>query len=311
MTGAKGATRRDVMTAAAALALAGFGLRPRPLFAATGLPLGELEVSVLSDGHLTLPMDFVLPQTTKEEIEALFAPHGLPTDALKPPLNVTLLRGGDRLILFDAGSGPRFQDTAGALPSALEAAGIDPSEVTDVVFTHCHPDHLWGVLDDFDEPLFAEATHWMPQDEWAYWRDEGTLAATPEARKSFVVGAQNRLAAIEDFVTLVRPGDELPLGIEALATFGHTPGHTSYVIHGGGDSLLVTGDALTNHLFSFERPDWPSGTDQDPQMGAATRKSLLERIATDRMRIVGYHLPEPGIGTAERKDGAYRFVPAA
>nr|WP_255599453.1 MBL fold metallo-hydrolase [Afifella sp. IM 167] len=279
--------------------------------AANALKLGEAEVTVLSDGTLTLPMDFVLPETERSEIEALLAPRGIATDALRPDLNVTLLRTPDRLILFDAGSGPHFQDTAGRLPESLAGAGIDPSEITDIVFTHGHPDHLWGVVDDFDERVFPEATHWMPQDEWAYWRDEATLAATPEARKSFVVGARSRMEAIEDLVQLVQPGDELPGGIEAMATVGHTPGHTSYILHGGGESLLVTGDALTNHLISFERPLWHSGTDHDPETAAKTRLRLLDRIAADRMRIIGYHLPQPGIGTAERKDAAYRFVPAA
>jgi len=96
--------------------------------------------------------------------------------------------------------------------------------------------------------------------------------------------------------------------VMARATFGHTPGHMSFEIGTGGDPILVLGDAVTNAHVNFERPDWPSGSDQDADMGAATRVRLLDRAAADKMRIIGFHLPGGGIGRVERKDGAYRFV---
>ena len=305
-------TRRRILgaaaAAAAALALPGW---PRPLRAAepARLALGDAEVTVLSDGALTLPMNFVLPDRPAEEIAALLAPHGLPLDVLRPDCNLTLLRVGGRVVLFDAGAGPMFQDTAGRLPDSLAAAGVDPGEITDICFTHAHPDHLWGVLDDLDEPVFANARCWMNRIEWDFWRAPATLAAMPEARQSFVVGARNRMEAIADKVELFDAGTEVLPGVEAVASVGHTPGHTSFMIH-RGDGLLVVGDAISNAVISFERPDWHSGTDQDPDQGAATRRRLLDRLTVDRGRIVGFHLPYPGIGVVEKRDGGYRFVPA-
>jgi len=99
-------------------------------------------------------------------------------------------------------------------------------------------------------------------------------------------------------------------GVEAIDTSGHTPGHTSYMLHGGGDSLLVVGDAISNSVISFEKPTWHSGTDQDPDKGVKTRTALLDRLATDQTKIIGYHLPHPGQGVAERNGTAYRFVAA-
>lgn len=310
MTGSQGRdlSRRVVLKGGLALAGASLAGLPQRALAQASLTLGEQEITVLSDGHLTLPMNFILPDRDASEIAALLEPHGLATDTLTPDCNITLLRSGDRLVLFDVGSGANFQPSAGALPSALDDAGIDPSEITDVVLTHAHPDHLWGILDDFDDPLYSEASIWVPQAEWDYWRADDTLANMPEERKSFVVGAQARFEAIEDQVSMIRPGQEVLPGIEAVDTSGHTPGHMSYVIHGGGDSVMVVGDAITNTVISFERPEWASGSDQDRDKGIATRKALLDRLAQEQTRLIGYHFPHPGNGRVEKAGEAYRFV---
>ncbi|MDJ0930484.1 MAG: MBL fold metallo-hydrolase [Breoghania sp.] len=221
-----------------------------------------------------------------------------------------MLRKGDRLVLFDAGSGPNFQPTVGRLADSFEAAGVDPSEITNIVFTHAHPDRIWGVLDDFGDPLYADAHPWISQAEWDFWRANDTLDRMPEERKSFVVGARNRFDAIEDLVTFFNPGDEPVPGVEAVDTHGHTPAHVSFMLHGGPDPVLVTGDAINHPVISFEKPDWEIGSDQDRAQGAATRSALIDRLAADKAAIVGFHLPYPGIGTVERSGAAYRFAPA-
>ncbi|MHA7776760.1 MBL fold metallo-hydrolase [Roseibium sp. M-1] len=301
-------SRRSVLGTGLAVTVAGLTGFPRLAAARASLTIGDHTITVLSDGHLSLPMNFILPEQSPEEIAALLSPHGLATDMLTPDCNVTLMTSGDRVVLFDTGAGPNFQPTAGALPANLEAAGIAPEDVTDVVFTHAHPDHLWGILDEFDDPLYPEARLWVPQAEWDYWRADDTLEKMPDERKAFVVGAQSRFEAIEDNVAMVTPGQEVLPGVEAVDTAGHTPGHMSYMIHGGAENLLVVGDAITNSVISFERPDWVSGSDQDRDLGIKTRMALLDRLAQDRARVIGYHFPHPGGGFVERSGTAYRFV---
>lgn len=303
-----GLSRRSFLEAGLGLGVAATaGIRPT-LAASEPILLGASEVTVLSDGNLSLPMNFLLPEQSPEEIAALFEPHGLPTDIATPDCNITVLRQNGRLVLFDAGAGGNFQPSAGELLSGLEDAGIDPADVTDVIFTHAHPDHLWGILDDFDEILYPAATLWVPQAEWDYWRADDTLANTPDARKSFVIGAQSRFEAMADQVQMISPGQEVVSGVEAIDTSGHTPGHMSFLVHGGGDSILVVGDAIANSVISFERPEWVSGSDQDPQKGIETRKALLDRLAADNSRLIGFHLPDMGVGRVERAGSAYRFV---
>ena len=284
---------------------------PAAAAASPKISIGDKEISIVSDGLMNLPLSFVLPDTPKDEIARLFKAYGLPMDGgYHPDCNPTLLKTGDRVVMFDAGAGPAFMTSTGKLAANLESAGIDVGAVTDVILTHAHPDHIWGVVDDFDELLFPEAAYHINQAEWDYWRAEDTLQRTPESRKAFVAGARNRFGAIEERVKFFKGGDEILSGVEAVATPGHTPGHTSFAIHGGGETVMVIGDAISNVAVSFERPDWHWGADVDQELGAQTRFKLLDRLAADKGRLIGFHLPYPGAGQVVTSGNAYRFVPA-
>ena len=302
-----GLTRRETLalfgTASALPFLPGLASK-----AIADIALGEKVITTVSDGHLMLPLDFSFPEAPHDELIALLEAAGHSTEMLEPDCNVTVLKDGDRVVLFDVGSGPNFMPSAGKILENIDAAGIAPEDVTDVVFTHAHPDHIWGLLDDFDEFVFPEANYFINQVEWDFWRADDTLAKMPEARKTFVVGAQNRLEALEDVIQFFNWGDEVLPGIEAVDTRGHTPGHTSFAIHDGSDSVMVIGDAATSSIVSFAHPEWPSGSDQDTEQGIETRTKLLDRLAQEQSRFVGFHLPEGGIGRVEKDGGAYRFV---
>ncbi|MEF2547255.1 MBL fold metallo-hydrolase [Aurantimonas sp. E1-2-R+4] len=267
-------------------------------------------LTTVSDGNLVLPLNFVLPDIPQADLAALEEATFIQSGELLPPCNLTLVRLPDRLVLFDAGSGPNFMPSAGRLIESLEAAKIDPGEITDVVFTHAHPDHIWGVVDDFDEVVFPQASFHISGAEWDFWRSEETLSTAPDDRKVFVVGARSRFDAIEERTERFLAGTEIIPGIEAMATPGHTPGHTAFVIHALDEPAMVVGDAISNDPVSFARPEWHWGADQDREEGALTRRMLLDRLAAEKLRFVGFHLPDGGIGRVEVEGAAYRFVPA-
>ncbi|MFN6977114.1 MAG: MBL fold metallo-hydrolase [Gemmobacter sp.] len=294
-------TRRMVLAGGLAA-----GALPRPMLATT-MAADGLRIDTLSDGFLTLPGDFILGGMPQEELAAIMARHGLADQrtTITPPCNVTLMRDGTNTVLFDAGAGPDFMPTAGRLAEALAAIDLAPEAITHVVFTHGHPDHLWGVLDDFDEPVFPEAVHMMGAAEYAYWTDPATIETIGLPRQAFAAGAARRLAALD--VETFGDGDMPVPGVTAAATPGHSPGHMAFRVAGA----MIVGDAIGNHHVAFDRPDWPSGSDQDGATAAATRPALLETIAAEGLRIVGFHLPGGGIGRVEpgTAGARWRFVP--
>lgn len=297
-------TRRDLVLGTAALAAA----PGRPAFAAPPhrLTAGDFELTIVSDGHLVLPTTFLAPDAPGAEVAALLTESGEPGAEFNAPTNHTLIRAGNELILVDTGSGPHFMPTAGKLADNLAAAGIDRAAITMVVYTHGHPDHLWGVADDFEEPVFANARYVVAAAEWDFWHGENAASGLPPERTGFVTGARRSYAHIKDKVRMVKPGDDVVTGVRVLATPGHTQGHISLEVAG----LVIGGDALTHALISFRHPEWRPQADHVPDLAAATRARLLDRLATDRIRVIGFHLPWPGVGYVEQKDRAYRFVAA-
>lgn len=295
--------RRDFLALSGAAGLT-LGL-PRPSFAASELMIGEARLITLSDGFLTLPGDFVLSAMDPAEAAKISTRFNLDPNSYTPPCNVTLWQDGDRNVLFDVGSGHDFMSSAGTLLEALETQGLSPDDITHVVFTHGHPDHLWGLLDEFDDPLFANAEFLIGQAEYDYWSNPDTVNSIGEARTTFAVGAARRLEVIADQLTFLNDGEEPLPGITALLTPGHTPGHMAFV---AGGRALITGDAISNNHVAFAVPGYASPSDQDPELAATTRTALLDQITADNLAIVGFHLPGGGIGTVTRDGDGYTYV---
>lgn len=271
--------------------------------------VGAIEVTIVSDGVLNVPLSFSLPETPLSEAAALFKSHGLPEDGAPSQTNVVLVKTGNERILIDAGSGPSFQPTAGKLQENLEAAGIAPDSITKVVFTHGHADHLWGAIDDFgDGDRFPNARYVISDAEWDFWSNPDTATRVPDALKGMALGSNRVLKAIEAKTERRKNGETVAPGLTYLAMPGHTPGHMAVLVEDGGQQLIVGGDVLANTAISFARPEWRIGADFDHERGINTRKRLLDQLATDRIPLIGFHLAWPGYGAVERKGSAYRFI---
>lgn len=277
--------------------------------AVSTLKLGDFDIRVISDGIMTVPTRFLASNVEEAEIRRWLASSGQAGPVVLPPANVTLVMTPSELILVDVGGGSRFMPTLGQFVDNLQSTGIDPKTVNKVVITHAHPDHLWGVLDDFEELAFPNATYLLPEAEWNFWMAPDALTRMPEDRQNFVPGAQRNLTRIRERLQMIKPGSDIASGIRAIDTAGHTPGHIAVEIASGRDAVIVLADALTHPTISFAHPEWTPAADHfDSDMAVRMRLRLLDRLATDRSRIIGYHLPYPGIGTVERSGTVYRFA---
>lgn len=299
-------SRRTFLQGAAALPVLG----AMPRLATANMALGSATLTTVSDGSLMLPGSFIFDPMPKNELAPILAQYGQDSERLTPECNLALYRDGTNTVLFDVGSGPDFMPTAGTIVDSLNAIGLTPEDITHVLFTHAHPDHIWGLLDDFDEPLFYEASYMMGRAEWDYWWDPETVNTIGNARAAFAVGAKRRMEAIEDAVMLFDDGDEVLPGIAALSTPGHTPGHMAFEVRQGTEAALIVGDAIGNHHVAFAKPGWESGSDQDGITAATTRQMLLDRLSQEQLALVGFHLPDGGMGRVEKEGSAYRFVSA-
>ena len=301
--------RREAIFGLGAGALA--VLSPHASARATAIArFGSREILSISDGAVTVPASMIARDRAPDEVAKVLRSGGLPADVNRMPLNVTAIRDGGNIIFMDCGAGGRFLDGSGKLAAAIEEAGIDRNKVTRVLFTHAHADHFWGAVDEFDEPLFPHARWSMPEAERAFWTAGDILQKVPEAFQMMAAGAQRVIKTLGDRLDTFKPGAEVAPGIAALDTGGHTQGHVSFEIRSGNNGLIVLGDALTHPLVSFAYPGWIPASDQDGERAIATRRKLLDRLATEKLRIIGYHLPGSGAGYVERANAAFRFVPA-
>lgn len=301
--------RREFLSLAAGAALAGSAGMPAFAAKTHRFAHGDFDISVFSDGFLTLSADVLLPDASPEVRAPILESMGGDMTGAQVQANVPMIRYGSELILIDNGAGGNFQPSTGRLADNLKAAGVDPASITKVVFTHAHPDHSGATTTADGKVLYPNARYYVGQTEWDFWTDKDFEARRPAALHGFAKGAQRDLFAIEDRITRVKEGDEIVPGMSIINSPGHTPGHISVEL-AGRDNLIITGDACTNDVIFFAHPQWHFGFDTDAELALKNRRNLLDRAANEKLKLLGYHWTYPGVGYAERKGDAYRFVAA-
>ncbi|MGG5820185.1 MBL fold metallo-hydrolase [Falsiroseomonas sp. HW251] len=309
--------RRDLVLGAGALVLPAT-LPPRRAAAQTPAPppafhrtrIGDVEVVVLSDGAAGRPdvtQGFVL-NAPAEEVRALLAGQGIAPTGLRNPYNPTLLRRGADVVLIDTGRGGAG---GGVLFDSMRAAGIEPEEVTVVLLSHFHGDHVGGMLAADGTATFRNARVLAPERELAFWNDEGEESRASAFRRPGFAFARRCLAPYAGRIApFARDAEVLP-GLRSVATPGHSPGHVSFLLADGTRQLMVMGDVVGAAELFLPMPAWQPMLDMDPALAAETRMRLLDRLAADRIEVIAFHWPMPSTGRVERAGAGYRFIPAA
>ncbi|MBI4184726.1 MAG: MBL fold metallo-hydrolase [Proteobacteria bacterium] len=323
MSGERPALSRRTMligTAAAALApLAGAAV-PRPARAAAPMlgaahpthyrfKLGAFEITTIWDGAVGLagPHPIFGNDQPAAEVQKLAEEARLPKDRMAISFTPVMVNTGRELVMFDSGNGAGRRPNAGRLAASLGSAGFSPDQVDVVVVTHCHGDHIGGLMEG-GKPLFANARYVIGRVEYDFWsareRADGPVATNAKLVQSNVVPLAPKM-------TFLEPEGEVAGGIRAVGAYGHTPGHMAFHLESEGKRFLIWADTSNHYVASVGRPDWHVSFDMDKAMAVATRRRILDMAATDRLPVTGYHMPFPAVGFVERKDTGYRWLPAS
>jgi len=312
-------TRRSLLAGSALAAAATAVSRPAAATApATGkqaagvyrYKVGDYELTAIYDGVWNRAIDDKFVRNVAfAEVQKALADSFLPAGTLPIPFTTLVVNTGSKLILIDTGTGGQFVGTAGSMGSNLAAAGIDPKSIDVIVISHFHPDHINGIKTKDDVLVFPNAEINVPAPEWAYWMDDGKMSTAPEGLKPNFLNVRRVFGSIAKDVKRFEPGADVAPGIASIATYGHTPGHTSFAVASASASMLVLSD-VTNHPWLFVRnPQWQAAFDMDGAMAVDTRKKLLDRAAADKMLVQGYHFPFPASGHIAKGGSGYDFVP--
>ena len=265
--------------------------------------VGDYVVTYLSDGFLDGSFSYFQGIDAADAEAMLVAAH-------RPPLaHIAIasyaIQGNGRTILVDGGTGG-FGGWGGRFPVALAAAGIEPETVDTILMSHGHVDHVGG-LTLHGQPVFPKAEVIVNEAEVKFWRDDAIMNSVPEGSKPFFVAARTAFDAYDKNMRQVSGGEVAP-GIALVPLPGHTPGHSGFHITSGKDQLFIWTDITHLADVQIARPEVTIGFDVDPDQARATRRKVLDQVASDRLLVAGMHFNMPGFITVERRGSGYAKV---
>lgn len=282
-------------------------------FPSLPIQIGKLKGYILTDGYFAaeglqpILAPGIAPKLLSEEMRK----YHLNEQNMEGPINVLLLEIDNRVILFDTGAGHYFGETAGKLLGNLAGIGLAASDVTDIIISHAHIDHIGGVLNAQGLPNFPNATYHIAAREYDFWfgdKPDFSNSKGDKVGKENIDFARAVLGKIEDRLQRFSYGEPLFKNIVPELAAGHTGGHTVFNITSAGHNLYFTTDLFHSPVL-ISQPAWGTAWDSDFDAAVASRQEILKKRATDRQAIMGCHLPWPGIGFIDQEAEAYTWKP--
>jgi len=277
--------------------------------------LGDFEVATIMDSKVIrtgLTPSFG-GEAAAAEIKALAAVNRIDADRYEHPFTPTLVNTGKELVLFDSGNGSlsaEYEQLKGRLPPGnlvahLTHAGYKPEDVDVIIITHGHPDHIGG-LTKGGQPVFPRARYVFGAVDFDFWKKGENVREARKFNRELYVKI---CLPVADRATFIKPGDEVVSGIRAIEAYGHSPGLLAFHIESEGKRLLNWADTCNHYVVAIQRPDLHLDVDDEKDKAVATRKRILDMVASERLMVAGFHMPFPGLGWIEKTGGAYRWVP--
>ncbi|HEV8285185.1 MAG TPA: MBL fold metallo-hydrolase [Chitinophagaceae bacterium] len=275
------------------------------------IKIGKLECTVFRDYMFKyLAKDFFM-NAKEEELNQSLNKYHITADNIPSPFIAVLVQHDDKKILIDTGVG--FSEKPiivrgnsilfkGRLHQLLQQENIKKEDITDVIITHFHPDHIGGIFSEDDKLNFPNARFHMHEHEWGYWHSTQS-DNQPAQFKYFIeknitkLKERNLQLIKNDFV------DMLP-GITAVKADGHTPGQIALIIHSEKKHLLYISDSFL-HPLHIERLNWQTNYDLDHEKAKQSRVKLLELAYKENMLVNAFHFDFPCLGRIDKHDNGW------
>jgi glyoxylase-like metal-dependent hydrolase (beta-lactamase superfamily II) len=263
--------------------------------------IGDVVVSALSEGEQKNNTANLIGVTP--EILSKYVPEG----TYPAGINAFLIRSDAKTILIDAGFGRNLFDNFKTLKTSSDKVDV-------ILLTHMHGDHIGGLLKD-GKPTFPDAEIYLPKPEHDYWTSDVEMNKTPENRRGSFLQARSVIALYKDKLHLFTPSEagtdaeEIIPGIKAIAAYGHTPGHTGYLLESAGSRLFIWGDLTHAMAVQMPHPEVAITYDVNPEVAIAFRKKLLDYVAKNKIPVAGMHIALPSIGDVTVNGDGYKFSP--
>ncbi|SEV89775.1 MBL fold metallo-hydrolase [Luteibacter sp. 329MFSha] len=271
--------------------------------------VGADEVTALLDGTHPFPADELLTHVDRARVDDLLKAEYL-ASPVQGSINAFLVKTADRLVLIDTGAGPLYAGDGGFLPMALLASGYRPEDVTDILLTHLHRDHVGGLIRN-GTMLFPNATVHVSKADADFWLDTANERKVKDILLPMFPGAMDSLGPYLKagrVATFQGETDVLP-GFHAIPAPGHTPGHTWYLVTSGSEHLLAWGDTVHVAAVQLAEPGASIRYDVDEEAAAASRKRALDEAVAKGYWVAAAHVSFPGLGHIRRTASGYAWVP--
>ncbi|MDR0537432.1 MAG: glycoside hydrolase family 3 C-terminal domain-containing protein [Tannerellaceae bacterium] len=254
--------------------------------------VGQYEVVTLAEaegkGNKSILID------AKQEMLEKFAPDG----TFPNGTNAFLIRSAGRNLLVDAGFGRK-------LFANLDSSGVKPEQIDGILLTHCHGDHIGGLIKD-GKATFPNARLYIDKIEYEYW----TKKAPNEQSKAVFAAYKGR---IQQFAAPKLGGKTTTIlpGVSAIAAYGHTPGHVAYLVQSGAERLVIWGDLTHATAIQMPFPQVAVSYDVNPKDAVKARMEILDFVAKNNIPVAGMHIRFPGMGMVkvDPATGGYALKP--
>ncbi len=267
------------------------------------IQIGSLEIIALQDGELNLPIEVLNNLSESQNKNLNSQPEENPLTLSN--INAFLIKNGNRNLLIDSGCRDLFGPTCGFLINKLSDNGINPDDITDLFFTHLHPDHVGGSITENGEAVFKNATVKLSGLEIDFWKN-GKFEKIDVNGEDWSNLAKTVLNAYNNVET-VNEKDMIIPDVHMLNLPGHTPGHSGFRIDSSGDSFIHLGDILHTPRLQLENPDVSLVFDVDMDQGLKTRKKMFDMVSNDKILCSSGHMLEPKFCYIEKSGNGYKL----